>query len=131
MGWFTRKQTDGTTADDGMNALDRLTQKASVGLSRRSFLKKTLPAGAAVGLGIAGLAAGSSVVFADEDCRFYGNRCGGESITCVSCSGGQKTKKTYYRKFECPSGSCTLPDGYPVACCGEESGLVSPPGRGN
>ena len=36
---------DGTTADDGMNALDRLTQKASVGLSRRSFLKKAGKAG--------------------------------------------------------------------------------------
>ena len=94
MSWFTRKRTDGTVANDGLNALDRLTQKASVDLSRRSFLKKA-------GIGLAGVGAALTVKEASA-CSLSGGECHPPVRSCVSCPGGLgKVKTTYYRWHNC------------------------------
>lgn len=106
MQWFSRK-----TTDDGQSAVDRLTEKASVSLSRRSFLKKAGVGAAVAGLGVVGMAKGSSVAHADG-----GTGCSGSwqpsgtcssSNTCINCSGGRQNKKTYQIRYKCSNSTAT------------------------
>ncbi len=109
MSWFTRKRTDGTVANDGLNALDRLTQKASVGLSRRSFLKKAGIGVAATGLSVIGMTTGVAVTQAQTIgiCGWMGE-CR-RVRQCVSCTGTQYQPVYHIYKYNkcCSVNSCT------------------------
>ncbi len=103
MGWFSRK-----TTDDGQSAVDRLTQKASVSLSRRSFLKKAGVGAAVAGLSVVGMTKGSSVAHAQTDNCTWQSDCGYGS-DCKACSNGTYRRvKLIYKNIKCCTNTgCT------------------------